>query len=94
MSRARHSEKMGREKTPLLMNDRGSPEEHEVDEKKHGGRVKKKHGGKVEGHMGKRRMDRPGRKRGGAIGADQHPLSTAARTTPAEGHKTDPMEDD
>ena len=53
-------------------------------EKKHGGKVKKHHrkqGGKVVGLMtggGVRpRLDRPGRKRGGAVGANTSPLSTA-----------------
>ena len=36
-----------------------------------------------------RRLDRPGRKRGGAIGADMTPLSSAARTREAEDHKAD-----
>lgn len=35
----------------------------------------------VEGPMPKRRLDRPGRKTGGRIGADMAPLSSAARTT-------------
>lgn len=67
------------------------------DEKKHGGSVKKKHhrkdGGKVIGLMtggGVRpRLDRPGRKRGGAVGSDRSPLSSAHShekpgTAPAE----------
>jgi hypothetical protein len=36
-----------------------------------------------------RRLDRPGRKRGGGVGADATPLSTAARTTEAGAHKAD-----
>lgn len=58
------------------------------DEKKHGGKVKKHHraaGGKVLGLMTgggvKPRMDRPGRKRGGAVGADRSPLSSAHRSS-------------
>ena len=58
------------------------------DEKKHGGKVKRKTGGKVLGLMTgggvKHRMDRPGRKRGGAVGADRSPLSSAHRTSGAE----------
>ena len=42
-----------------------------------------------EGHAGRRRMDRPGRKRGGGIGADMTPLSSAARTREAGAHKAD-----
>ena len=42
-------------------------------------------GGKVCGKMGKMRLDRPGRKRGGRVGADMAPLSTAnAATGPEE----------
>ncbi len=56
-------------------------------ERKHGGRMKKKEkrktGGKVLGLMtggGVRpRLDRPGRKSGGAVGANTSPLSTAHR---------------
>ena len=52
------------------------------DERKRGGRAKhRKTGGKVLGLMTggavRPRLDRPGRKRGGAVGADQSPLSTA-----------------
>ena len=55
--------------------------------KKHGGHVKKKRakGGKVIGLMtgGKvrPRLDRPGRKAGGGVGANSSPLSTAHNTT-------------
>lgn len=49
----------------------------EAEEKKRGGKVV----GKVHGHMAKKRMDRPGRKRGGRVGADLAPLSSAARTS-------------
>lgn len=41
----------------------------------------RKRGGKVEGEMKKARLDRPGRKRGGGVGADTSPLSSAARTS-------------
>lgn len=62
----------------------------EAEEKKHGGRAKhgkhhRKHGGKVEGKHMKHRMDRAsggavGRKRGGRVGADTAPLSSAHNT--------------
>lgn len=58
-----------------------SPTRKEADERKHGGRVKRKEGGKVEGKMSKMRLDRPGRKSGGRVGADRSPLSEAAKTT-------------
>jgi hypothetical protein len=63
------------------------------DERKRGGRAKRKAGGKVIGLMTgggvKPRLDRPGRKRGGAVGADRSPLSSAHMhakpgTAPAE----------
>jgi hypothetical protein len=44
--------------------------EHEAHERKHGGHV-------VEGKHSKHRMDRPGRKKGGRVGADHSPLSSA-----------------
>jgi hypothetical protein len=53
---------------------------------KRGGAMKE---AEMEGDKTKhRRMDRPGRKRGGGIGADATPLSTAARTK-QEGHMAD-----
>jgi hypothetical protein len=57
----------------------------ETEAMKKGGRAKKHHGehkkerkrgGKIEGHEPKHRMDRPGRKRGGRVGADTSPLSS------------------
>lgn len=60
------------------------------DERKHGGRAKHKRatGGKVVGLMtggGVRpRLDRPGRKRGGGVGADRSPLSSAHGKSSAE----------
>ena len=57
----------------------------EADERKSGGRVKRKEGGKVEGKMSKMRLDRPGRKAGGRVGADKSPLSSAATMTNPPG---------
>lgn len=48
----------------------------EAEEKKKGGKVGK-HVGKAEGSAAKHRMDRPGRKKGGRVGANAAPLSTA-----------------
>jgi hypothetical protein len=57
-------------------------------EKKKGGRVKRARGGMaMHGHSPKHRMDRPGRKRGGAVGADRSPLSTAHKGS-KDGHET------
>lgn len=59
---------------------------------KKGGRVKRKKGGGVRklvsfytGGTVKPRMDRPGRKSGGGVGANTSPLSTAHSTTSAKG---------
>ena len=58
--------------------------EKEAEEKKRGGRTKKRaKGGSVEGHKPKHHLGRkaPGRKRGGRVGADLSPLTSANRTT-------------
>lgn len=92
MSRARHMEKRadgGRatEEDPKPYNAQGSNVEKEAEEgRKNGGRMKKKAGGMVEGHEKKKRLDRPGRKRGGKIGADMAPLSSAAKIRNASEH--------
>lgn len=54
----------------------------EARERKKGGRVEK-HAGKMHGEMSRHRLDRPGRKRGGRVGADMNPLSSAHNTTGA-----------
>jgi hypothetical protein len=56
--------------------------------KKKGGRTEhegKKHLGKPEGEEKKHRLDRPARKRGGGVGANVTPLSTANRTEDRRG---------
>lgn len=60
--------------------------EKEAEEKKRGGKVKRAKGGHVEGHKPKHHLGKkvPGRKRGGRVGADTAPLSSANRTTGAE----------
>lgn len=68
-------------------------EHHEAEHVEHhhyrrGGAPKKEV--EMEGSKTKhRRLDRPGRKRGGGVGADMTPLSTAARTRQSEGHKAE-----
>lgn len=57
--------------------------------RKRGGKVKKrKEGGKVVGRMDggsvRPRLDRPGRKRGGGVGANLSPLSTAKNVVSSE----------
>lgn len=95
----RHLKMGGQAKKPLPYNAQGSEVEKEAEEKKRGGKV----GAHVEGHMKKHRLDRPGRKRGGSVGADMHPLTNAAKVKNAEGHDantgnsadyTEPSEDD
>lgn len=74
----------------------GSNVVKEAEEKKRGGKVHRKNGGKVshmiEGHAAKRRMDRPGRKMGGACGSDKNPLSSAAHPSKPAGRSLLPDE--
>ena len=61
----------------------GNPEVFkEAEEKKKGGKAM----GKMQGAMSRHRLDRPGRKTGGRVGADRSPLSSANKTgsAPAE----------
>jgi len=58
--------------------------------KKRGGDVKHVDG---EGMKSHRRHDRPGRKRGGSIGATMHPLSSAAKVEQATEHHADADEE-
>jgi hypothetical protein len=94
--------------TPSKINKgREDVKEKEMEEgHKRGGSVKRAAGGSVvarkrgggvemgEGMMPKSRMDRPGRKRGGGVGANITPLSTAARTTDAKEHSTEMPDED
>lgn len=76
MSRARHKARAegGRLSSEPKWNAGGEQNAaKEAEEKKRGGRVK------GEGESAKKRMDRRGRARGGRIGANLVPLSTAAR---------------
>lgn len=50
--------------------------EGETTEKKRGGRAM----GKMHGELSRHRLDKPGRKTGGRVGADRSPLSSAHRT--------------
>jgi hypothetical protein len=64
--------------------------------KKRGGKAKRKTGGKVIGLMtgGKvrPRLDRPGRKAGGGVGANSSPLSTAHNTTSQDAGSSNPTD--
>lgn len=87
MSRSRHMKRAAGGKTVYA--GAGSNVLKDAMEKQDGGdENERKRGGKVEGEgeKAKHRMDKrarggsvPGRKRGGAIGADRHPLSSAAK---------------
>ena len=65
----------------------GDPDtEKEAKRRARGGKV---HKGKaprmVHGHMPHHHHNRPGRKRGGSMGADSHPMTEAAKLTEPEG---------
>lgn len=77
------------EKDPKPYNAQGSNVEKEADEKARGGRAKRKSGGMIDGKEKKMRLDRPGRKTGGRVGADKAPLTTAANIRPASEHKAE-----
>lgn len=87
MSRIRHRKDGG-----SVMKVSGNPNVFkEADERKKGGKVKKRAtGGQVLGLMTggavRPRLDKPGRKAGGRVGADKSPLSSAHKTTSAETH--------
>lgn len=68
---------------------KGSNVEKEAEEKKHGGRAKRHEGGKVEGKHAHMHLGRPGRKKGGRVGSDKSPLSSAAHVTEAGAHDAD-----
>ncbi len=94
MSRARHK-KAGGGRTEMWVS--GNPDVKKEaegkepydkgDERKRGGKARKS-GGKVLGLMTggavRPRLDRPGRKMGGRVGADKAPLSSAHSTSSAE----------
>ena len=61
-----------------IKNAGGNPEViKEAEERKRGGKAI----GKMHGGMSAKRLDRPGRKRGGRVGANMAPLSTAHSAT-------------
>jgi hypothetical protein len=55
----------------------------EAKARKNGGRIDKM----IKGKKSKMRLDRPGRKHGGRVGADKSPLSSAASVSSPKGHK-------
>lgn len=68
--------------------DAGGAVPHDTKEVRAGGNPKvfeeaekKKHGGAIHGAKAKHKLDRPGRKLGGRVGADRSPLSSAHKGT-------------
>jgi hypothetical protein len=61
-------------------------------ERKRGGKVKKGKKHEMDGKEAKHRMDRPGRKRGGAVGANTSPLSTAHKAGHGADGSSDPKD--
>lgn len=80
MSRARHKKSGGAANPPVTTAYAGgnSNVAKEAQERKFGGAVKNL---KAEGAKAKHKLGRPGRKRGGRIGADMAPLSSAAKVS-------------
>ena len=73
MSRSRHKARASGGKAPLDAGGNPNVIKEAKSERKKGGKVL----GKIDGKKAKMRMDRPGRKTGGRIGANTSPLSTA-----------------
>jgi hypothetical protein len=99
-SRAPRGWKMKEPDTEEVYAGKGSNVDKEArgEERKKGGKVKKvarktggkaeekkKHLGHIEGEEKKHRLDRPGRKRGGGVGSDTSPLTTANKTSERRG---------
>lgn len=72
---------------------KGSKVVSEAEKKKKGGKVCRADGGKIQGEYSRPRLDRPGRKRGGRIGSDTSPLSSAARMSTPAGRYVDKEND-
>lgn len=77
----KHHEKAHKASGGEIKNAGGNPYvEEEAEEKKKGGKVV----GKMHGKHSKHRLDRPGRKRGGRVGADMSPLTGAHKASSAD----------
>ena len=102
MSKSKMKCKAGGGRTQVVSGNKNVIDEAEEnktgdeDTRKKGGRVKKKTGGKVLGLMtggGVRpRLDRPGRKSGGGVGANRSPLSTAHSASGNGGGSSSPTD--
>ena len=69
--------------------EREHEEEHEAGLKRGGKAKHHKHGGKVHGHKGHHRLDK--RARGGGVGSDHHPFSSAHIKGHAPAHNPGPL---
>ena len=83
MRRARGGGVSEHENIPVVPGN--PPVIREAEKHKRGGKVKRKRGGPVEGKHMRHRFDRPGRKRGGRVGADKSPLTEAHYSSENEG---------
>ncbi|OYV98522.1 MAG: hypothetical protein B7Z68_00730 [Acidobacteria bacterium 21-70-11] len=75
-SKKKRDEMKAGHKVNEMLDRRASHAKDERKERKTGGRVET-----TSGEAAKRRLDRPGRKRGGGVGSDASPLTSAARIT-------------
>lgn len=102
MSRARHEVKTERAKGggigavgPVKTESyagTGSETEKEAEKRKRGGKVTMRKGNMphmVHGSAPKHHGNRPGRKSGGSVGADSHPMTAASKLSMAEGVSRD-----
>ena len=84
--RAKHKRASGGKVLGLMT---GGPVKHRSDRAafRHGGKVSAHHDGhEIKMHHGSMTHHRPGRKRGGAVGSDLSPLTTANRKGASESH--------
>jgi hypothetical protein len=94
MSRARHSSGGGIGAVPdnVKVQNMGGADSNtakEAERRKRGGAVKGKMPMMVHGGAPKHHGNRPGRKSGGAVGADSSPMTQASRLTSPEGLSRD-----
>lgn len=74
---ARHKKASGGIATKVVKDSPAYDVEQEAEEKKKGGKAM----GKMHGGKSRLRLDKPGRKTGGRVGANFSPLSSANRTS-------------
>lgn len=100
MSKHRHEVRKKKAEGGASMGSKGSYVDRVAHEEgdgghKKGGRVKRAGGGKIDGKKAHHHLGRPGRKRGGGVGADARPLTEASRLEqPKMKSKDDQPEED